>query len=63
MRCPSTGGSGSVAWYTGTDDASIYSSLCAACKVDASELVEFVEDTEDKSTLMNIFDSPKPVSA
>ena len=61
MRCSSNGASGAVVWYPGTDDESIYASLCAACKVDTSENVEFVEDKA--SAMMDIFGSPQKVCA
>jgi uncharacterized membrane protein YidH (DUF202 family) len=44
IRCPENGASGSVVWYPETDDRSIYSSLCAACRVDQSEPIVFSED-------------------
>jgi len=59
VRCKSNGASGTVVWYPGTDDESIYASLCAACKVDVSEVIEFVEDKS--SALLDIFGSPQKV--
>mmetsp|Transcript_22549 Transcript_22549/g.29460 ORF Transcript_22549/g.29460 Transcript_22549/m.29460 type:complete len:202 (-) Transcript_22549:394-999(-) len=44
LRCPDNGATGSVVWYPGTDDKSIYASFCAACSIDISESVVFTED-------------------
>jgi hypothetical protein len=49
INCPENGTSGSVVWFPGTDDKSIYHSFCAACKIDPSESVTFVEDKQTSS--------------
>jgi hypothetical protein len=49
IKCPENGTSGSVVWFPGTDDKSIYHSFCAACKIDPSESVTFVEDKQTSS--------------
>jgi len=60
VRCPETSASGEVCWYTGTDDASLHQSFCAAVRLDPSEAgIEFVEDSEDggRGPLSSLFGS------
>jgi hypothetical protein len=56
VSCPDNGESGSVVWYPGTDDSTLFTSFCAACRIDPLESVDFVENPKGNA-MFEIFGS------